>query len=276
MDKEIYKEEFTIGRVIGEAWKIYKRDFSAIFDLVLAVAAGKFLMVVLVVLFSPFAQTASKEVLQQFAQILDALIGMVLAMAIAWRVKTGIDGPAANFSESLTKGCWRWPAAILTDLLKCVFLLAPFALYFATAATGNVMFLALFFFLLIPMIVFAVYWFFSTYAVLLKNKSGVAALGYSKEVVRGRAGQVFGYALVLGLIVGFAGVLAVIPLILIEKMIELVTVYISIPMAFIAKLAIETIDAYYYTALAVFFINFDATKRPAKKALREFGQLKNK
>ena len=60
--------------------------------------------------------------------------------------------------------------------------------------------------LIIPGIIYSVYWTFTTLVVLFKDKSGKAALDYSKSLVKGRWWKVLGCIMLVSLLVGIPSV----------------------------------------------------------------------
>jgi len=80
-----------------------------------------------------------------------------------------------------------------------------FSRFWALVGTGimTVIFLlGLYILLIIPGLIFSFYWIFSHLAVLFREKSGLEALKYSKELVMGNWWKTVGYLFVVGIITG--------------------------------------------------------------------------
>jgi len=71
----------------------------------------------------------------------------------------------------------------------------------------------LFLLFMVPGIIFMVYWIFSFYILIIEKKGIRGSLRKSKAVVRGRWWRVFGYGLLLSLIIGAASFIQFIPFI---------------------------------------------------------------
>lgn len=93
-------------------------------------------------------------------------------MAIAYVVKNKIDGKAVNLEKALRKALSRWGSALGTNILMGIFLFGLTLL------------------LIIPGVMYYIYWIFVPLVVILKNKGGQDALDYSKKIVEGRRRKV--------------------------------------------------------------------------------------
>ncbi len=82
---------------------------------------------------------------------------------------------------------------------------------------AGILLLGLFLLFIVPGIIYSVYWSFLLYAVLMRDLSGMPALNYSKELVKGNWWNTIGFSLVLGLalLVGIVAV-GIIPALIIE------------------------------------------------------------
>lgn len=245
MEQEIYATEFGPGRIISEAWQIYKKNFSRIVALTLLISLAQ-------VALSAVASYAAGGSTFGLLAVLPASFLVVLAsvwvsMAVAYLVKSRIDGQNPGFGESLGAVSGRLGPAILTSIIQ-VFLLIGLSLL-----------------LIIPGLIFAVYWNFSNYAVLFGGKSGMAALSESKSIVQGRWFKVFWRALAIAIMVIVASLIvqSMIGLVLpVETVVsgKVAVEKFSVSVALI-HLANAFVTAFSYAALTVFFINFNATRK---------------
>jgi len=86
----------------------------------------------------------------------------------------------------------------IVDVIK--FALSKFWTTLGTTLLMILMLIGLFLLLIVPGIIFAVYWTFVISVIIIKNLSGKKALDYSKSVVKKRWWKVLGYSIVLELI----------------------------------------------------------------------------
>ncbi|QQG46128.1 MAG: hypothetical protein HYY55_04175 [Candidatus Niyogibacteria bacterium] len=237
MEQEIYNKEYTIGKILSESWKKFKENFQLILLITLVV----YIPVNIILAFIPIDALMEQwgtlrgfKIYMKVIQIFEGLIGIIASMAIAYIIKSKIDGQTISFGQALKKSMSRWPAAIGTNILFGIFLLGLTLL------------------LIIPGIIYYVYWSFVLYIVVLQDKSGKSALDYSKAIVKGRWWKVAGYSLVFGLLGLIVGVIAGVP-------------YWFLPDNFATSIATDTlIDVVYsfFTVVSIiFFINFDSTKK---------------
>lgn len=236
MEKNIFKTPYSIGDILSHSWKLFTENFTTILIIILFVYIP--LNVLLKGLTAAFVtSTEPLEILMveiRWLQFLEAIIGILAILAITWLVKTKLEGKNIGWRECLGKAFQKWPAAFGTNILKAVFLIGLFIL------------------LIVPGVIFSIYWLFVIYIVVFHDKAFIEALKHSREIVKGRWWKVFGYSLVLGLIslVVALGVGAIIgiPSIFIGE-----SVIIDIVTAVILNIFLS----YFLVAGVVFFVNFD-------------------
>ncbi len=244
MDQEIYKKEYSIGQILSESWKRFTQNFQIILLVVLVV----YIPINMILFFVPFdALLEQMGELQWFkayiriVQILEWLIGIIATMAIAYIVKQWIDGENVSFKEAIKKSLSRWFFAVWTNILLGIFLFLLTLL------------------LVIPGVIYYVYWIFVIQVVVLHNKSWNDALDYSKNIVKGRWWKVLGYSLVFGTLM----IIASLSIGLLEGII-----LGFLPENFVISIFEVLLDSFtdfllsYFTVVSViFFINFDSTKK---------------
>lgn len=237
MEQEIYNKEYTIGKILSESWRKFKENFRLILLITLIV----YIPINIILAFIPIDTLMEQQgTLQGFRiymkviQILEGLIGIIATMAIAYAIKNKIDGKSIGIGEALKKSFSRWGAAIGTNIILGIFLLGLTLL------------------LIIPGIIYYVYWSFVLYVVILQNKSGKSALDYSKTIVKGRWWKVAGYSLVFGILSLIVGIIAGAP-------------YWFLPDNFLTSIATDTlidvVSSFFTVVSIIFFINFDGTKK---------------
>ncbi|MCK5044726.1 hypothetical protein KAR26_03280 [Candidatus Parcubacteria bacterium] len=237
MEETIYKKEYSISEILSEAWKIFKENFKTILIVVLLV----YIPINIVLLFVPEGEfLGSSENYARIVQILEGLIGIIAVMAIAYIVKSRTDGRQIDFQQALGKALSKWTTAIGTNIMMGIFLLGLTLL------------------LIVPGIIYAVYWTFVLYAVVLCDKSGKKALDYSKSIVQGRWWTVLWYCLALSLLSFLAGML-----------VGFLYIFL-LPEHWLSNMAVNTsidiVAAYFVVVFTVFFLNFDGTKEKVLEA----------
>ncbi len=238
MKQEIYKKEYTIRKIISESWKKFEENFYLILLITLAIYIPINIILYFVPIDALIEQQGALRGIRTYVkiiQILEGLIGIIATMAIAYVIKTKIDGKTVSFGQALKKSLSRWPVAIGTNIMLGIFLLGLTLL------------------LIIPGIIYYVYWIFVLYIVVLHDKSWKSALDCSKAIVKGRWWKVAGYSLVFALFSFIVGIIVgIIP-------------YWFLPENFLTSIFSDTlidIVASYFTVVSViFFINFDSTKK---------------
>ena len=122
------------------------------------------------------------------------IFSLLSTMAIAIMVENLFLNKKADFSEAFQQAYSKWRSGVSTSLLALLIILGYTLL------------------LIVPGVIWGVYYAFVVYVVILRNKTGKAALAYSKSLVAGRWGTLFviylGLSIVLGFIAGVSGFLS--------------------------------------------------------------------
>lgn len=237
MEQEIYNKEYSIGKILSESWRKFKENFRLILLITLII----YIPINIIVAFIPInTLMEQKGILQGFRTYmevilaLEGLIGIIATMAIAYAIKNKIDGRSISIGEALKKSFSRWGAAIGTNIILGIFLWGLTLL------------------LIIPGIIYYVYWLFVLYVVILQDKSGKSALDYSKTIVKGRWWKVAGYSLVFWILSLIVGIIAG-------------ASYWFLSNNFLTSIAIGTLInvvlSFFIVVFTIFFINFDGTKK---------------
>lgn len=231
MTQEIYKNQFSIGKILSESWKRFTENFQLILIITLIV----YIPINIILSFIPIGESLENfGTYIRVIQILEGSIGIIATMAIAYAIKNKIDGKSISIGEAFRKSLSRWGAAIGTNIILGIFLLGLTLL------------------LIVPGIIFYVYWIFVTFVIILNDKSGNDALDYSKQIVKGRWWTVAGYSIVFGILGFIVGIIGGIP-------------YWFLPENFLISIASNTIIdilmSFFTVVSTIFFINFDSTKK---------------
>lgn len=227
---ELFTREYNLGDLLMLAWKLFSENFQTILIVTLII----YVPIELVSAFTPTDGIFSVNIAA--TGILVLLAGVLVPLAMALIVRKQLDGQIIDYKTALKEAAGKWLPGLGTSVLMglCV--------------------LGLSILLIIPGIIYGVFWTFAVYTVMLYNKSGWAAMKHSRETVRGRWWRVFGYLIVFGLISGLIGWI------------------INMPMAsfasnrgvyFISALLSDIVFSFVIVASVLFFLNLDATKKTA-------------
>ncbi|MFZ2456112.1 MAG: hypothetical protein WAX07_06520 [Candidatus Altiarchaeia archaeon] len=205
MESDIYKKEYSLTEIISAALALFRDNAATILALTLLISVPVTLINIAASgIFSIDWMSDPSITPEEFSTLLSESMGDVImslltlgaisvmlsfvsllsSMALAFYVKSCLDGKKIDFSTAYSRAFGRWPSAIWTSIIQAIILIFLFLL------------------LIIPGVIYSVYWSFALYAVALGGKSGKEALSYSKKIVQNRWWTVLGYAIVFG-IIGF-------------------------------------------------------------------------
>ncbi len=242
MNHDIYTKEYLMENILSHAWSLFKDNFRVILLITLIIYIPINLVLALIPL-EEMAETQSPmESFQSYMrimQILEGLIGIIATMAIAHVVKNSIDGKAIPLGVALNKSMTTWVTAVKTNFISGLYLLGLTLL------------------LIVPGVIYYVYWSFALLVATFHGKSGKSAMDYSKAMVKGRWWRVAIYSFVFGLLSIITGLIAGAPLWFFPEGINVVA---DVTMSTL----IDIIYAYFTVVTVVFFINFDSTKKEAE------------
>jgi hypothetical protein len=246
---ELFARPYNLGDLLSLAWKLFSDNFKAILIITIIVYVPLNLISALFPVPAPSGTTPNElarawlDIVTSAAFILTTIITMLASvlvpLAIALLTRKYLDGQTLDYQAALKQAIPRWLPGIGTTGLMSLLLLG------------------LSLFLIIPGVIFAIYWAFAIYVVMLNNKSGMAALNYSRQVVRGRWWRTLGYFIVFGLISGMASWVINIPL----------AAYLSNPVVnFISSLLANIIFSFITVATVLLFLNLESNRPvPATK-----------
>src|SRR3989338_1630534 len=138
----IGKSRLGVGQILSRAWSLWRDNFWTIFWITLIV----YIPVNVILYFVPEPQSLGDfRVYLRVIQILEFFIGILATMAVAFFVDARIHGKSLEYKDSLKKSLSRWHLLIGTGLLQGLFLLGLFIL------------------LIVPGIIFSVYWSFTLF-----------------------------------------------------------------------------------------------------------------
>lgn len=236
----LFQRPLTLVEIFLIAWSVFTKQFK---NIVLAVALVYVPIHACMFFFSPNSDDPiSFRTYLRIYSILNSLIGVVALMAITAITEKYVRLPneEIRFSEILKLICQRWPFLLWSNLITS-FILLGFTLL-----------------LVVPGLVFAVYYVFLVPCVVLRNVYGAQARAYSKSLVTGQWWEVAAYLLVI-VGVGFA----------LSFGLSLAAGWLAsdIFSSVFIDTACDIIQAFFEVAFVIFFLNLDYTKKMGSNQL---------
>lgn len=195
MDHSIYTTRYGLAQIIGMGWEQYRRHFVAILPIFLIV----YIPINIGLSFVPVDYLIQEHGLRGFRmymkliQLTEFLIGVVATMSLARLIEASLMGQPIAWQQALRRGVARWGASIGTGFLAGLIVLGMLLL------------------LIVPGIIWSLYYSFFVYVVALRGLSGKKALDYSKAIVKGQWWRVFGYLFVIEALSAVAGLAVSVP-----------------------------------------------------------------
>lgn len=235
LSERIQVNEFKLGDILSSGWRIYKSRFKTILMIILIIYVPINILLSFMTIGTPQAEQGLSELRYYFQmqQFLETFIGVLAIMAIAFVVERSLAGEDIGYRRALRVSISRWGSAIGTNILA-----------------GLIIF-GLFLLLIIPGVIWYVYYTFIVFVVVLRGTGGKTALDYSKSLVKGKWWKVFGITLlfiILGFIIYF---IVDIPFWFAPENILTYTISYTIG---------DIFNALFTVALVVFFLNLDYLK----------------
>ncbi len=160
--------------------------------------------------------------------------GFLVNFCFAEIVQKCAHGEEPTLKEALMASIKKYPVGLLT------YIIAGISLFFLTFA------------LIVPGIIFGVFWTFFMIVIILRNRWGIDALRYSFHVVRGRWWRVLGFTLVFALM---AGLISMVPS-------QVGQLFLKNPYLFsLFSLLSYIIQSFTMIASTVFFLNLESTSK---------------
>lgn len=231
MNHDIYTTPYSIGKIIKEAVSIFGERFNSLGTIVL-ITTVPVAIIALLLGVNPMQEQADPSWSYIGVELFGALLGVYGYIAILHVVKSYTKGESLDAQEALSRAKQFMFPVIGTSIVWTILLLLLSLLF------------------IIPGIIFAVYWMFAIIAVVYADKKGVAALKYSKEMVKGRWWKTAGYSVVIVLIF----VLVAILIGMFYSMYSTLAISVSsyIPFGFL--------DVFVAVIGAIWYLNFDSIR----------------
>ncbi|MDD5008816.1 MAG: hypothetical protein PHC68_10530 [Syntrophorhabdaceae bacterium] len=239
MFADIRTASYGLKKIFSAGWKIYAGGFRDIMLVTLIV----YIPINIILSFVPSGPEELEGFRLKFrvAQLLDLFIGVLATIAVAKITECAVNGEKVGYAAALKFGISRWGRCISVQILA-----------------GLIIF-GLLLLLIVPGIIWAVYYTFGVLVVALRGINGKEALDYSKRLVKGQWGRVFGINFVIGVMM-------------------LLTIFIlsftlALPMSFVPEnwllnvvsdTVLDVVMAMFWVMSVVFFLNVDYLKPEAK------------
>ena len=240
MDEDIAITQYGLGKTISAGWNFFWSNIRDIVPIFLIV----YIPVNIALSFVPVDYLIETHGLRGFkmymkiVQLTEFLIGVLATMSLAKVIESSVFGRPVTWQEAIRHALSRWGASIGTGFLAGLIILGMTLL------------------LIIPGMIWSLYYYFVIFVVALRGLSGKEALDYSKGLVKGQWWRVFGYLLIIGLLGTVATAVVVSP-------------FLLAPEARILDILSDTLcditSALFLCMTIVFFLNNDYLKKRSEQ-----------
>ncbi|MBM7623670.1 hypothetical protein [Sporohalobacter salinus] len=170
MYDKIRQNKFSLKEVIKTSWRIYKNKFRTILLITLCIYVP--INILLFIIRQAYPQMELRTYMD-IIRLLEAIIGVIAVMGVTYVVKEYINDKDIGFNVATGKAFSNWRRVFWTKFL------------------GGIIVGLLTLVLIIPGVIWFVYYSFAIQIVILKNESGKNALDYSKDLVKGDWWRIF-------------------------------------------------------------------------------------
>ena len=187
--KNIATERFFLEDIFVTGWDAFKKIFKKSIPIILIIGIPAALLANFVIAkidFDHLVEIGKLKEMQvvnienQITNIIDFLIGSIANIALIKCAEKAITQRDITWQEALNHGLKKWSALIRTRIL------------------GGLITFGMFLLLIVPGIIWSVYYIFTIYVVAITSLSGKKALSYSKKLVKGLWWRALGYFFVIG------------------------------------------------------------------------------
>ncbi|MBU5438984.1 hypothetical protein KQI42_13230 [Tissierella sp. MSJ-40] len=228
MYKDIDKEELTLMGLFSTSWEIYKKCFKHIFLIILLYLPLYIVMDYLGINFNSFRTRNSPL---NIITIISGIITVFINVGIIFIVKERLidfHNEDINIGYILKESLSKWWDVLITELLSGLIIIGMTLL------------------LIVPGIIWSIYYIFSLQVVVIKDLRGKEALDFSKEMVSGRWWKVFGTIFLFNLILGGISFC----------LFKFQTYYFG-QLSIITEIIVDIIGAISTVLITIFFMNLD-------------------
>jgi len=183
--------EPTIKNILSQSWLIFQENINNILIVTIIIGIPLNIMLYLI----PMGDDLEGS-LQYYKYVgyVQGLFGILATIAIAFITRAALEHEPITWQESIKLAFNKWLQVIGTNFLESFLLVILFLL------------------LVVPGIVFAIFWYFVTYITIFTDKWGMAALKQSKVLVKNRWWKSFGFIMLFTVMALVVGIIAGIPL----------------------------------------------------------------
>ena len=231
MDTRIKTQQFGIGDIFAEGWRVYRSQFvKDPADHPVCVCPPRNL------------QLAIEKTPLWLWTLATSLFAPIASVAIAYVVERTIQGQDVAWGDALRHGLSRWPSI------------------FGTSFVAGLILLGLTLLLIIPGVIWSVYYAFYIYVVALRDIGGKEALDYSKNLVEGQWWRVAGIWLVITAVLYGVTLIVALPFVIVAS-VSGIQILVNVAGA------INSVAAALFTVImVVWFLNIDYLKNAVPAA----------
>jgi hypothetical protein len=232
MLEDISRRRYSLGDILLGAWAIFKAHAQTILVVTLII----YIPVNIVLSFVPVNELVDEQGLRgfrlymQLMRLLEGVFGVLVTMSVAFIADRAVRGETTGIGDALRGAFSRWWPVIWTGILARLILIGLLLL------------------LIVPGVVWAVYYAFVVYVVTLRDSSGKRALDYSKALVKGQWWRVLGLTLAIWLLGTISAVVPVVP-------------FYFLPdhplLGIFSDTIVDLVSSFFIVAHVVFFLNVD-------------------
>jgi len=228
--QEIFKKQYEIGEILRDSWQKFVENFQIIMMISLLINLP-------VTLFIHYGFTDKGFLFFLLIICTRILVLSIAFCAIALVTKAAFEGRQLSLDEALKLSLKKWPLLIATRIMLSVFLMGLTVL------------------LIVPGIIFGVYWAFSIMAVIFENQRPYESLQYSKRLVQGRWWDVCNYTVFFVFISSLLAMLVNFSISLLSML-----AYTSVLFDVLGDIILSIVMPFFVVVSTVFYLNFNATK----------------
>lgn len=243
--------EFEIREILVISWEVYRNHYSALFILAFIVylPLNTFLAFFPITSLSDFNPSDYLSWLRIFgSMVLAVYLSFLGNIAVAIALKKNLFTRDYSISAVIKEIYYKITNDLSVNfaMLLIVFLCFNIWMYF------SISYPVVFLILLIPIVVYLIYWSFAIYIFSFKNFNLYQSMKMSYSIVNGRWSRVFYYVLSFIFLSAFTTLLVGLPYSYLHDSIVIRIIYTNF---------ISLITSYYVVAFIVFYVNFDDTQK---------------
>ncbi len=245
MNQTIVTENYGFTHLFKSSWYVYKEKFMVILPIILIVYIPISIGLSFVnveALSLEYGPASALRIYNLISRLTDGLIGVIAVAAIAQIIDNLAQSRTIGWADALSIGLTRWPAMIGTNILAGIILLGLTLL------------------LILPGIIWGLYYSFIIYVVALRPASGKLALNYSKSLVEGQWWEVFGTLFAANILISLLGLVFVLPFMFLPQ---------NQVLDIIESILLYFLQGFQIVVMVVYFLNLENQKYPPVPEITE-------